>query len=120
MHVYKSTGAYLRIKLFRTKLHLVPQKEKVKLDAWTVKSMLSFVKMKTHKKLGSVVSCQNHLLVHGPYIISLTSCHAEVSARGGIAGICMHQLYTGQKSYLFSFFLLQTCVSDSSFKCGHI
>ena len=60
---YESTGrAYLRIKLFRTKLHLVPQKEKVKLDAWTVKSMLSFVKMKTHKKLGSVVSCQNHFV----------------------------------------------------------
>lgn len=45
-----------KIKLFRHKLHLVPQKDKLKLDAWTVKSMLSFIKMKTHKKLGSVES----------------------------------------------------------------
>ena len=45
-----------RIKTLRTKMNLVPQKDKVKLDAWTCKSMLSFVKMKTHKDLGSHVS----------------------------------------------------------------
>ena len=36
-------------------MSLIPQKDKVKLDAWTTKSMLSFVKMKTHKNLGSHV-----------------------------------------------------------------
>lgn len=46
----------LRIKVYRSKMSLVPSKEKVRLDAWTCKSMCSFVKMKTHKKLGSVVS----------------------------------------------------------------
>ncbi|CAK9032793.1 unnamed protein product [Durusdinium trenchii] len=44
---------YLKIKLFRTKMNLIPQKDKVKLDAWTCKSLLSFVKMKTRKHLGS-------------------------------------------------------------------
>ena len=34
-------------------MNLVPQKDKVKIDAWTCKSMLSFIKMKTHKKLPS-------------------------------------------------------------------
>ena len=47
----------LRIRLFRTKMNLVCQKEKIKLDCWTLKSMLNFVKMKTHKRLGSKVSC---------------------------------------------------------------
>ena len=46
----------LRIKLFRSKMSLVCGRDKIKLDAWTCKSMLSFVKMKTHKKLGSVVA----------------------------------------------------------------
>lgn len=49
-------GPTLRIKVFRAKMHMVPSKDIVKLDAWTCKSMLSFVKMKTHKKLGSVVA----------------------------------------------------------------
>lgn len=44
---------YLRIKTFRLKLSLVPDKDRVRLDAWTCKSMLSFIKMKTHKRLGS-------------------------------------------------------------------
>ena len=43
-----------RIKLFRSKMHPVPQKEKVKLDCWSCKTFCSFIKMKTHKKLGSV------------------------------------------------------------------
>ena len=46
----------LRIKLFRTKMSLVLQKDKIKLDAWVCKSMLSFVKMKTHKRLGSAAT----------------------------------------------------------------
>ena len=37
-------------------MHLIPNKDMVKCDAWTCKSFLSFVKMKTHKKLGSAVS----------------------------------------------------------------
>ena len=45
-----------RIKLFRHKMSLVCQKDRIKLDAWTAKSMLSFIKMKTHKNLGSVDS----------------------------------------------------------------
>jgi len=48
-------ASHLRIKIFRAKMNLIPQKDKVKLDAWTTKSMLSFVKMKTHKNLGSHV-----------------------------------------------------------------
>lgn len=36
-------------------MNLVPQKDKVKLDAWCCKSMLSFIKGKTNKNLGSVV-----------------------------------------------------------------
>ena len=48
--------AHVRIKLFRSKMHLIPQKDKVKLDAWTAKSMLSFIKMRTHKNLGSHVA----------------------------------------------------------------
>ena len=47
----------LRIRLFRMKMSLVCQKDKIRLDCWTLKSMLSFVKMKTHKRLGSKVSC---------------------------------------------------------------
>eukprot|EP00438_Fugacium_kawagutii_P032050 Skav228643 [mRNA] locus=scaffold5539:31121:34175:- [translate_table: standard] len=35
-------------------MNLVCQPDKMKLDAWTCKTMLSFIKMKTHKKLGSV------------------------------------------------------------------
>ena len=45
-----------RIKIFRNKMSLVCQKDKIKLDAWTCKSMLSFIKMKTHKNLGSADS----------------------------------------------------------------
>jgi hypothetical protein len=37
-------------------MNLIPNKDKVRLDAWTAKSMLSFVKMKTHKDLGSHVA----------------------------------------------------------------
>ena len=51
-----SHSCQIRIKLFRNKMSLIPQKDKVKLDAWTTKSMLSFVKMKTHKNLGSHVA----------------------------------------------------------------
>lgn len=51
--LYASTP---RIKVFRSKMHLIPNKDMVKCDAWTCKSFLSFVKMKTHKKLGSAVS----------------------------------------------------------------
>ena len=47
---------YPRIKLFRHKMSLVCQKDRIKVDAWTAKSMLSFIKMKTHKNLGSVDS----------------------------------------------------------------
>ena len=49
-----SCYSILRIKLFRIKMNLVPQKDKVKLDAWCCKSMLSFIKGKTNKNLGSV------------------------------------------------------------------
>ena len=45
-----------RIKLLRSKMNLVPQKDKVRLDSWCCKSMVSFIKMKTRKGLGSVVS----------------------------------------------------------------
>lgn len=46
----------LRINVFRTKMNLVPQKEKVQLDSWCCKSFLSFIKGKTRKNKGSVVS----------------------------------------------------------------
>ena len=53
-HSFKlGLGVDPRIKVFRNKLSLIPQKDKVKLDAWTCKSFLSFIKMKTHKRLGS-------------------------------------------------------------------
>lgn len=56
LHCHAMPLGLTRIKLFRSKMNLIPQKDKVKLDAWTAKSMLSFVKMKTHKNLGSHVA----------------------------------------------------------------
>ena len=42
-----------RIKLYRSKMSLVPSKDMIKLDSWVCKSFLSFIMMKTHKHLGS-------------------------------------------------------------------
>ena len=56
IYTFVSLHGYLRIKLFRHKMSLVCQKDRIKVDAWTAKSMLSFIKMKTHKNLGSVDS----------------------------------------------------------------
>ncbi len=43
----------LRVKLLRDHLHMPPDKSRVKLDAWNAKTLCSFVKMKTSKRLAS-------------------------------------------------------------------
>jgi hypothetical protein len=42
-----------RIKLYRSKMSLVPSKDMIKVDSWVCKSFLNFIMMKTHKHLGS-------------------------------------------------------------------
>lgn len=51
-------------------MNLIPHKEAVRADSWTVKSFLSFVKMKTHKRLGSRESCQVYwnTLPYAPFL----------------------------------------------------
>lgn len=94
-HICGTTNAWyvhlpvnLRIKLFRTKMNLIPQKDKVKLDAWTCKSLLSFVKMKTRKHLGSKVSWLYHL-----YLLLLLACLSAnlllPNMHGMVIALCM-------------------------------
>lgn len=84
------TVCTLRIKLFRMKMNLVGQRDKIKLDSWTCKSMLSFIKMKTHKNLGSVVSCSGNSIAQICicfYLMNYTICYNHII----IYMICIHQ-----------------------------